>query len=228
MDPITATIVGALMAGALKGITEVGKTTVTDAYAKLKGLLYRKFSARSGVMQALAQLEAKPDSSPRQGVLHEELAAVNALQDAEVLAAARYLHVLVQQQQIQFQQQQGINIQRSTLQGSIYQAGGNQYNVDANKLVGPGTRRGVRRVVSVLLIVSGLITGIPAAGMLPFFDAIVNSVVQNPLSGSEASSFTAFGTSVHIMIYTMIGLGVVMVIGGILLLISGKRTQVQN
>jgi len=221
MDPITAAIVGALTAGVLKGLTEIGKTATNDAYRKLKGLLNKKFGATSGVMRAIAQLEPKPDSPHRQGVLQEELAAVHAWQDAEVLAAARHLQTLVQQQQ-------NISIRGSTLQGSIYQVGHDQYqvgrdqyNVHASELVGPGTRRGVRSVMSVLLIIGGLIVSIPAAGMLPFFDSLVQSMVQLPPGGPDVSGFTAtansFGTAAHLMIYTIIGLGIVMVIVGILL-----------
>lgn len=94
MDPITASIVGVLTAGALKGLTEIGKTATTDAYTKLKGLLNKRFWATSGVMRAIAQLEPKPDSPHRQRVLQEELAAVNAWQDAEALAAVFRAYVL--------------------------------------------------------------------------------------------------------------------------------------
>lgn len=216
MDPITASIIGALTAGALTGLTEIGKTATIDAYTKLKGLLNKKFGATSGVMQALAQLEPKPNSPHRQGVLQEELAAVNAWQDAEVLAAARHLQNLVQQQQ-------NISLRGSTLKGSLYQVGRDQYqvgrdqyNVHASGLVGSGTRRSARRVMSILLIIGGLIVSIPAASMLPFYDALVNSMVQN---APTASGFTAiansFGTAAHLIIYFLIGLGIVMVIGGI-------------
>ena len=43
MDPITAAVVAAVSAGAIGGLTEVGKTALTDAYARLKALLVRKF-----------------------------------------------------------------------------------------------------------------------------------------------------------------------------------------
>jgi hypothetical protein len=211
MDPITASILGALFAGVLTGFTEIGKKATYDAYIKLKSTLNKKFGARSGVMQAVAHLEEKPDSSHRQGVLQEEIAAVNAWQDAEVLAAARHLQTLVQQQ--------NISLRGSTVGGSIYQVGGNQYQVDAGGLVGPGTRRGTRRVISVLLIIGGLLVSIPSAGMLPFFNGIVNSMVQTASSGPDASSVAAtansFGIAANVMIYTFIGLGILMVIGGI-------------
>jgi len=173
-------------------------------------------------------LEAKPESPRRQGVLQGELAAVYAPHDAEVLAAARYLQTVVQQQQ-------KLVLHGSPVQGSIYQnqvggnqnqVAGNQYNVQG-ELIGPKTRSGAKRVISILLIVGGLITAIPAAGMLPFFDAIVNGMQSVP-SGSEGPNVTsianAFGTTSHVMIYASIGLGIVMVIGGILLGRNSKNS----
>ncbi len=227
MDPITAAIVGALLAGVLTGLTEVGKMATTDAYIKLKGLLNKKFGARSGVMSAITQLELKPDSPHRQGVLQEEIAAVNAGQDVEVLSAAKHLHTLVQQQQ-------QISLHRATVHGSIYQVGHDQYqvgrdqyNVHASELVGPGTRRGVRSVMSVLLIIGGLIVSIPAAGMLPFYDALVNSIAQTQSDGSDGlptDLINSFGTAAHLMIYTLIGLGIVMVIGGIWMRLNLRKS----
>lgn len=211
MDPITASIVGALTAGAFKGLTEIGKTAIIDAYTKLKGLLSKKFGATSGVMRAIAELEPKPDSVPRQGVLEEELAAVNALQDAEVLAAAKHLYT-----QVQYQQQ--ISLKSSVVQGSIvqvgrdqFQAGRDQFHIHADELVGSRTRRGARSVIGVLLIIGGLLMSIPAAGMLPFFD-------------SDPTAPAGFHTSMHVMIFTIIGLGIVMVVGGVWLMRNMRKS----
>src|SRR5260221_5845358 len=119
MDPITAAIVGALAAGALRGLTKIGETALSDAYTYLKAILNRKFGARSGVMQALAQLENKPDSTNRQGVLHEELAAVNAWQDTEVVAAATRLPTLLHQHP-------SISLKNAPGLGSVHQASRDQ------------------------------------------------------------------------------------------------------
>ncbi len=99
MDPITAAIVAALAAGAVSGLTETGKTAIIDAYKKLKDLLAGKFGARSEVVQAVDQLETKPESAGRQGTLQEEIIAVRAEQNADVLAAAKHLLTLIQPQQ---------------------------------------------------------------------------------------------------------------------------------
>ncbi len=96
MDPITAAIVTAVSAGAIGGLTEVGKTALTDAYSKLKALLIKKFGKESDVVQAVEQTEAKPASEARQVVLAEEVAAVHADHDAELLQLAQALQQVIQ------------------------------------------------------------------------------------------------------------------------------------
>ncbi len=99
MDPITTAIVAALTAGAVSGLTEASKTVITDAYQALKGLLTKKFGASSQVVQAVDHLEAKPTLTARQQGLQEEMVAVQAEQDSDLLAAAQHLLTLVQPQQ---------------------------------------------------------------------------------------------------------------------------------
>ncbi len=99
MDPITTAIIAALSAGAASGLTETSKTAITDAYSRLKDLLTKKFGAKSEVVQAMSQLETKPDSSGRKEMLQEEIAAVQAEQDEELLTAAKHVLTLVQPQQ---------------------------------------------------------------------------------------------------------------------------------
>ena len=84
MDPITTAIVAALGAGAISGLTEAGKIGITDAYQILKDLLAKKFGVWSQVALAVDHLEAKPDSTARQGGLQEEIITVHAEQDTEV------------------------------------------------------------------------------------------------------------------------------------------------
>lgn len=85
MDPITTAIVAAIAAGASK----VGEQAVVDAYAKLKDLLTKKLGAKSDVVKAVKEVEAKPDSSGRKDVLQEEIAAAKADKDPELLQAAQ-------------------------------------------------------------------------------------------------------------------------------------------
>ena len=99
MDPITDAIVAALAAGALGGLTEMSKSALTDGYQSLKKLLTKKFGANSQVVQAVEHLETKPTSPSRQQTLQEEIVAVHADQDSEVLMVARHLLTLMQPQQ---------------------------------------------------------------------------------------------------------------------------------
>jgi hypothetical protein len=99
MDPITTAIVAALSAGAVSGLTETSKTAITDAYTGLKSLLVKKFGARSNVVQAIDHLEARPESAGRKETLQEEMTAVNAEQDDELLTAAQHVLTLLHPQQ---------------------------------------------------------------------------------------------------------------------------------
>ena len=99
MDPVATAIIAALSAGAIGGLTEASKTAITEAYTSLTSLLHKKFGAKSEVVQAIAQLEAKPESVSRQGMLQEELLTVNAEHDQELQAAAQHILTLVQPQQ---------------------------------------------------------------------------------------------------------------------------------
>ncbi len=96
MDPITTAILAALSAGAISGLTEASKTAITDAYGQLKALLTKKFGGESDVVHAVNEVETKPDSAGRQATLQEEVTAVKADQDQEVLHAAQALLQLLQ------------------------------------------------------------------------------------------------------------------------------------
>jgi len=100
MDPITTAIVDALAAGAISGLTDTAKTAIADSYNKLKDLLAKKHGASSDVVQAIVQLEAKPESQGRKDTLQEEIATVKAEQDDEILAAAKQVLTLVKPQQL--------------------------------------------------------------------------------------------------------------------------------
>ncbi len=99
MDPITTAIITALSEGAVAGITDTAKTAVTDGYNKLKDLLTKKHGEGSEVVQAIVQLEKKPDSQGRKDTLQEEIAATKAEQDEEILAAAKQVLTLIKPQQ---------------------------------------------------------------------------------------------------------------------------------
>lgn len=87
MDPITTGFMAALDAGILDSNNQESKA----AYKALKKALHKKFGADSDLADALAGLEKKPDSVGRLEVLREEMAAVKADQEPELLAAAQAL-----------------------------------------------------------------------------------------------------------------------------------------
>ena len=91
MDPITTAILAAIAAGAVSGVTKVAEQVIVDAYGKLKELLKKKFGARSKVVKAVKELESNPKSAARKEVVKEEVAAVKADQDQELLKAAQAL-----------------------------------------------------------------------------------------------------------------------------------------
>ena len=99
MDLVTTAIITALSAGAVAGLTDTVKTAVIDSYNKLKGLLTKKHGASSEVVQAIDKLEAKPESQGRREMLAEEIGAIKAEQDEEIVAAANQVLVLVKSQQ---------------------------------------------------------------------------------------------------------------------------------
>ncbi len=91
MDPITTTILAALVAGVAAGATEVGKKAIVDAYEGLKTIIKGKFGDQSDLAQAVQKLEDKPDSEGRKVTLQEEVEAAQADKDAEILAAVQAL-----------------------------------------------------------------------------------------------------------------------------------------
>lgn len=83
MDPISTAVVAA--------VAQLGATAVKDAYGGLRSLLVRKFGGESRVVQAMEQVEAQPTSEGRKMVLGEEMAAVRAEHDEELVGAAAAL-----------------------------------------------------------------------------------------------------------------------------------------
>ncbi len=80
MEPITTAIVAALASGMNKATS----TAIKDAYSALKNKLCDMLSSESEAVNALQNLEKKPDSSGRQGVLNEELLHANVEQTFEI------------------------------------------------------------------------------------------------------------------------------------------------
>lgn len=90
MDPLTI-LVTALVLGAAEGLKPTASQAVKDGYNGFKALLLRKFGDKGEVEDALESVERKPDSKGRKTMLGEELEAVEAHKDEELLAAAKAL-----------------------------------------------------------------------------------------------------------------------------------------
>jgi hypothetical protein len=83
MDPITAAIVGAL--------ANLGAGVVKDAYDALKAAIAHKCGVDSDVVEAVENLEKKPESAGRQATLQEEIVATKLDKDADILKISQAL-----------------------------------------------------------------------------------------------------------------------------------------
>jgi hypothetical protein len=83
MEPITTALVAAL--------GKLAEPAVRDAYEGLKRLIAKKLGPRHPVVDAVDQLEKKPDSNGRRETLGEEITGSAATTDREILAAAQML-----------------------------------------------------------------------------------------------------------------------------------------
>jgi hypothetical protein len=95
MDPISI-IVGAMVLGASEGLKSTAAQAVKEAYAGLRAFIVRKYGDHSGMRQAVASLENKPDSKDGQEVLKQELAAAGGDRDQEVVDEATSLLKLLE------------------------------------------------------------------------------------------------------------------------------------
>jgi hypothetical protein len=90
MDPVTM-IVTAVAAGAVVAARDVTAQVVKDGYTGFKALIVRKFGDKPDVLDAVEEVEKKPDSKGRQETLKEELAAAGAGRDADLVRQAQAL-----------------------------------------------------------------------------------------------------------------------------------------
>ena len=94
MDPVSV-IVGALAAGAARGLTDTATSAVKDAYAGLRELVRRRFPARPAAEMALVEHEKAPEVW--QVPLAAELQATGAGGDEQIIEAAQRVLALVEQ-----------------------------------------------------------------------------------------------------------------------------------
>ena len=86
----------ALTTGAATGFKDTATTAVKDAYDAFKALLQRKFAGKPKSETILAEYEADPDTYEKP--LKKMIAEERLDQDQEVIAAAKQVLVLTQQQ----------------------------------------------------------------------------------------------------------------------------------
>jgi hypothetical protein len=119
MDPVTTAIVSAIAAGLARGSGAVAEGILPDAYRQLKELLRQRIADSGAVSTAIAELESRPDSNARVGVLVEEMATCGAAQDADLIAAARTLldHIATSPSSMHLQNAEGSYIAQSDRHG---------------------------------------------------------------------------------------------------------------
>ncbi len=92
MEPITtATIVAALTTGATLALKKVIEEAAKDAYTVLKNRILEKYGDKGDVQDAVAKIEANPESKARQAFLEEELGLAQAVQDLELVKLTQAL-----------------------------------------------------------------------------------------------------------------------------------------
>jgi hypothetical protein len=84
MDPITTAIVTAVGTGLVKDV-------ITDSYNTLKAALKKKFGDKSDLVDAVEQLEKKPDSEARKATVQEEVETAKANDASDVVKLAQDL-----------------------------------------------------------------------------------------------------------------------------------------
>lgn len=82
----TTLLVTALVVGAINATKDVTEQAIKDGYAGLKHLIQTRYTT-----VPVEQLEKNPESTGRQAVIEEELTAVNADQDEELIQKAAEL-----------------------------------------------------------------------------------------------------------------------------------------
>ena len=91
MDPITLAIVTGLA-------IPLTKDAMADAYAALKAALKKKMGDESDVVNAVEQLEKKPDSEGRKATLQEEVENAKVNDDPDIVKLAQdFLNQLKEQ-----------------------------------------------------------------------------------------------------------------------------------
>lgn len=98
IDPVSAALIAAAVAGVTGGLTDVGKTALVDAYSALKAAIQKRFGQQQALIEAVKAVEARPTSPGRQTTLIEEVKDAGADQDAELVTLAEQIRQLLKDQ----------------------------------------------------------------------------------------------------------------------------------
>jgi hypothetical protein len=142
MEPVTTSILTALVAGAVAGLKPTVSQVVKDGYQGLKALIKRKYSTVS-----IDQLEADPASKARRAVVEEDLQKTEAEKDPEVLQQVKALLDAIQSQPPEVVSAIGVDLQDITgasLRIEDVMATGTGVKAENVKTSGDITIRGVR------------------------------------------------------------------------------------
>ena len=134
MDPVTL-IVTALATGAAAAAKDVGGDAIKSAFNGLKNLIAQKFGSKPDVTEAVEKVAQKPESEGRKETLKEELQAVGADQDQELLAQVQAFLKLLEEKGVSTGVSQSIGTATATASGGgtavgAIQVGGNAGNID--------------------------------------------------------------------------------------------------
>jgi hypothetical protein len=88
MEPVTTTIVAALVAGATAVASKVADEAIKDAYKWLKSLITKNYGSAAAILE---EFEKEPDSEVEQAVIAKRLDKAGASSDAELQNAAQAL-----------------------------------------------------------------------------------------------------------------------------------------
>ena len=88
MEPVTATIITALVAGATAAAKDVATAAVKDAYAALKRMISERYAKTGPFVDAVA---ANPTSQPERQVLAKQLDQAGVAKDDDLKAQAQQL-----------------------------------------------------------------------------------------------------------------------------------------
>lgn len=107
LETVPAIVAEAVAVGAVAGLSDTAKQTVTDAYEKLKALVLGRVGA-AGV----ESVEQQPDSVARRSVLIEDLQRAGTEDDRELLAAAQALLAVVRAHETAAGAAVGVDLER--------------------------------------------------------------------------------------------------------------------